>query len=165
MPPPLVCLLSACSDLISSLHRQGQARDKRKKRGLSVGIAIAKSSPPPKAANTQQPKAANTIPESTCPSHLSAPAPENSVNVYTVEADCPQPPPFQPPSLSTPSFHHVILKSCLLCFHGCCHELFNIEGLFLQIQSSLKNHPEPPRLVLFSSAFQNKARKGTSGRN
>ena len=72
-----------------------------------------------------------------------------------------QPPPFQPPSLSSPSFHHIQKLihsgSCLpptptlptsilvLCFHGCFHELFNIEGLFLQIQSSLKNHPEPPR--------------------
>ena len=157
--------LELCSNFTcSSLHRQGQARDGRKTRGLSVGIAIAKSSPPPKAANTQQPKAANTIPESTCPSHLSTPAPETSIKFSTVEAACPQPPPFQPPSLSTPYFHHVWQKS-LLCFHGCCQELFNIEGLFLQIQSSLKNHQEPPRWVLFSSAFQTKARKGTSGGN
>ena len=34
--PPPVCLLSACSDSISSLHRQGQARQRRKTRGLPI---------------------------------------------------------------------------------------------------------------------------------
>ena len=48
-------------------------------------------------------------------------------------------PPFQPPS-----FHHV-RQTYLLYFHGCCQELFNIEGLCLQIQRSLNNHQEPPR--------------------
>ena len=80
-----------------------------------MGIPIAKSSPPPKAANTQQPKAANTIPEPTCPYHLSTPAPETSIKVSTVEASCPKPPPFQPLSLSTPSFHRkvsIVEASC-----------------------------------------------------
>ena len=53
--PPLVCLLCACSDLISSQHRQGQDRERRNTRGTSVVIAIAKSSPPPKAANNKAP--------------------------------------------------------------------------------------------------------------
>ena len=57
-----------------------------------------------------------------------------------------QPPTFQPSSLSPPSFHHVQQKS-LPCFHGCCQELLNIEGLCLQIQHSLNNHQEPPRRV------------------
>ena len=39
-----------------------------------------------------------------------------------------QPPPFQPPSLSPPYFHQV-QQEYLLCFHGCCQELFNIEGM------------------------------------
>ena len=160
--PPLVCLLCTCSDLISSLHRQGQARERRKTRGLNVEISIAKSSPPPKAANTQQPKAANITPTSTCQYHLSTPAPETSGKVSTVKASCPQPPPFQPPSLYTPSFHNVWWKS-FPCFHGWCQEFFIIESLFLQIQSSLKNHQEPPRWVWIPSAFQNKARKVTSG--
>ena len=90
-PPPLVCLVCACSDLISSLHRQGQARDRIKTRGLSIGIAIAKSSPPPKAVNTQQTKAANTIQKSTFPYHLYTPAPETSRKVSTVEAAYPYP--------------------------------------------------------------------------
>ena len=83
--------MCACSDLISSLHRQGKAIERRNTRCISVGIAISKSSPPSKAANTQQPKAANTIPESTGPSHLSTPAPETSRKVSTVEAACPYP--------------------------------------------------------------------------
>ena len=83
--------MCTCSDLISSLHRQGKARDRRKTRGLSVVIAIAKISPPPKAVNTQQSKAANTTPKSTCPSHLSTPASETSRKVSTVEADYPYP--------------------------------------------------------------------------
>ena len=53
--PPLVCLLCACSDLISSQHRQGQDRDRRNTRGKNVGIAIPKSSPPPKASNSKVP--------------------------------------------------------------------------------------------------------------
>ena len=110
---PLGFLLSMacpclCNDDIKSKHADNRhTRDRRKTRGLSVGIAIANSSPPPKAANTQQPKVANTIPEYTCPTHLSTPAPETSRKVSTVEAACPQPPPFQPPSLSPPSFHNV----------------------------------------------------------
>ena len=90
-PPYLVCLLCACSDLISSLHRQWYARERRKTRGVSVGIAIAKSSTLPKAANAQHTKAANTIPKATCPSHLSTPDPETFRKVSTVEATCPYP--------------------------------------------------------------------------
>ena len=63
-PPPLMCLLCACSDLISSLHRQGKAIDRIKTRVISVGIAIAKISPQPKGSNTQPRKAANTIQKS-----------------------------------------------------------------------------------------------------
>ena len=54
-PPPLVCLLCACSDLISSLHRQGKFRERINTRGTSVVIVIAKSFPPPKADNTKVP--------------------------------------------------------------------------------------------------------------
>ena len=42
------------------------------------------------------------------------------------------PPPFQPPSLSPTYFHHIRQKY-LLCFHGCCQELFTIVDLRLQI--------------------------------
>ena len=52
---PLVCLLCACSDLISSQHRQGKDRERINTRGTSVGIAIAKIPPTPKAANTKVP--------------------------------------------------------------------------------------------------------------
>ena len=109
-----MCLLSECSDLISSLHRQGQARDRKKTSGLSVGIAITKSSPSPKDANIQHPKAANTIPESTCPFHLSTPAPETSRKVSTVEDACPQPPNFQPPYLSTTYLHPYLLHPSIM---------------------------------------------------
>ena len=97
LSPLLVCLLYACSDLISSLHRQGQARERRKTRGISVGIEISKSYPTPKAANTQQPKAANTIPKSTCQhypkihlsvSSLHSCSTETPRKVSTVEAVC-----------------------------------------------------------------------------
>ena len=71
--------------------RTDWTKNTSKTRSISLGIAIAKSSPPPKTANTQQPKVANTIPESTCPSHLSAPAPETSRKVSTVEAAHPYP--------------------------------------------------------------------------
>ena len=57
LPPPLVCLLCACSDLISSLYRQGKSIERRKKRGTSVLISIAKIYPLPKAANTKVPTA------------------------------------------------------------------------------------------------------------
>ena len=90
-PPPLMCLLCACSDLILSFHRQGQARERRKTRGTSVGIEISKSPSPPKAALTQQPKAANTIPTSTCQYHISTSAPETSRKVSKMEAACPYP--------------------------------------------------------------------------
>ena len=40
------------------------------------------------ASNTQQPKAANTIPTSTCQSHLSTPAPETFRKVSTVKYAC-----------------------------------------------------------------------------
>ena len=71
------------------MHRQGQFRERRKTIFISAGIAIAKSSPPPKATNTQQPKEANTTPKATCQSHLSTPAPETSRKVSTVEYACP----------------------------------------------------------------------------
>ena len=54
-PPPLVCLLCAWSDLISSLHRKGQAIERRKARYTSVGIKISKSSPPTNSSNTKVP--------------------------------------------------------------------------------------------------------------
>ena len=90
-PPgvPVVCMLRF--NIIIAYTRASQIEEKDK--------SSTNSSPPLKAANTQQPKAANNIPESTCPSHLSTPAPETSRKVSTVEADCPTPPPFQPPSL------------------------------------------------------------------
>ena len=81
--------MCACSELILSLHRQGQSRERRKTIGVGVGIAISKSYPPPKAATTQQPNSANTIPKATCQSHLSTPAPETSRMVSTVEAAFP----------------------------------------------------------------------------
>ena len=55
--PPVVRLLCAYSDLTSSLHRQEKARERKKTRGISIGIAIAKSSPPPKSANNKLPTA------------------------------------------------------------------------------------------------------------
>ena len=56
-----------------------------------MGIAIAKSSPPQKSANTQHPKSDNTTSKSTCPSHLSTTIPETSIKVSTVEAACTYP--------------------------------------------------------------------------
>ena len=88
-PPPLAFLVCACSDLISSLHRQGKDIERRKTRGISVGISIAKIFPRPNYINTQQPKAANTIPKATCQSHLSTPDPETSSKFSTVESTCP----------------------------------------------------------------------------
>ena len=177
-------LLCAWSDLISSLYRQGKAIERRNTRGIIVGISIAKSYPPPKAANTQQPKAANTIPKATCLSHISTPTPQKPPerspqwnlpapirmdltpqNISDrLKMPHSQPLPFQPPSLSPPPFHHLRQKY-LPCFHGYCQELFTIKDLSLQIPRSLKSHQEPRRWVWISSAFQNKARKGTSGRH
>ena len=90
---PLVFLLSLscpclCYDEIKSEHAHnrhtggGVKREKRKTRGTSVGIAIAKSSPPPKAANIKAPIAKvsqhhpKIIPKSTCQSHISTPTPQ-----------------------------------------------------------------------------------------
>ena len=90
----MVCLLCACSDLISSLHRQGQARERRKTRGTSVGIAIANSSPPPKAANTKVPtaKGSQHYPKSHLSvSSLHSRATETSRKVSTVESAWPYP--------------------------------------------------------------------------
>ena len=56
-PTPLVCLLCACSDLISLFCIQGQSRERINTRGTSVKTAIAKSYPPPKATRTQTPTA------------------------------------------------------------------------------------------------------------
>ena len=90
--PPLVCLLSACSDLISSLQRQGQARQRRNTRDTSVEIAISKSSPPPKSTNNKVPtaKGGQHYPKI----HLSASSlhscnPETSRKFSNVEAACP----------------------------------------------------------------------------
>ena len=71
------------------MHRQGQVRERRKTIFISAGIAITKSSPPPKATNTQQPKEAKTTPKATCQSHLSTPAPETSRKVSTVDMPAP----------------------------------------------------------------------------
>ena len=90
-PPPLVWRLCACSDLISSLHRQGQARDRRKKRVTSLAIAIAKSSPPPKAVNTKvtTAKGSQHYPKSHLSvSSLHSRATETSRKVSTVEDAC-----------------------------------------------------------------------------
>ena len=69
LPPslPLVCPLCACSDLISSLHRQEQTRERGNTRGTSVGIEIAKSYLPPKSANSKAPIATTNTQSPTHP--------------------------------------------------------------------------------------------------
>ena len=128
-PPWCACCLHAHIQYHRCIDKGKPDRGERQK--------VCQEFPTAKGCQHPTSNAANNIPESTCPSHLSTPDPETSRKVSTVEAACPTPPPLQPPYLSIPSFHHVWQKSYLLCFHGCYHELFNIKGLFLQIQSSL----------------------------
>ena len=92
--PYLVLLLCAWSYLISSLHRQGLARERRKKIGKNLGIEISNSSPLQKAANTKVPtsKGSQHYPKS----HLSVSflqyhTTETSRKVSTVESVCPYP--------------------------------------------------------------------------
>ena len=145
-PPPLVCLLCVCSYSISSLHRQVKSKESRNTRGTNVGIAMDNISSPSKAANTKvsTAKGIQYYPKTHLPvSSLHSRATGISRKVFTVESNCP-PPPFQPLSLSHPSFHHVRQKYIPL-FHGYFQELFTIEDLRLQIQSSLKKYQESLR--------------------
>ena len=130
---PLVWLLCACSDLISSFHRQGQSRERINTRGASVGIEIADSSQPPKAANTKAPtaKEGQHYPKSHLSvSSLHSRATEISINVSTVESAFPYPSgptateqqchaqnaTQSTPTLPTSTFHHV-RQQYLPCFH------------------------------------------------
>ena len=82
LPPHLVWLLCACSDLISSLHRQVQDRERIKTRGISMVIEIPKGYPLPKTDITHKPKAANATPKDTCQSHISTPTPQKPPERY-----------------------------------------------------------------------------------
>ena len=82
----------ACSYLILSLHRQGQSREMRKKRGTSLGIEISNSSPPKKDANTKVPtsKSSQHYPKiHLSVSFLYSHATETSRKVSKVEASLP----------------------------------------------------------------------------
>ena len=112
LPPPLVCLLCACSDLILSLHRQGQARNRIETRGTSVEIEISKIPPPTKSANTKVTtvKGSQHYPKSTCQSHLSTTArqkPSSSAFNLNLSAAA-------PPQPSASILRKTRLRFCLL---------------------------------------------------
>ena len=117
----VVCMLRF---IISSLHRQGQSIERRKTRGKSVGITIAKSSPPPKAVNTKVPttKGSQHYPKiHLSVSSLHSRATETSRKVSTVKSACPyldgptsteQQWQAQNSTQSTPTLPTSILPSC-----------------------------------------------------
>ena len=169
-PLPTVCLLWACSYLISSLHIQEHGRERRNTGRTSVEISISKSSLLPKAANNKVPtvKVIQHYPKP--PLSVSSTMPQKP-QLMSLQWKLPAPirldltpynssgrpktrhsstPPFQTPSLSPPYFHHVIQLS-LPCFRVFCQELLTIDDLSQKLQSSLKNHQKPPRLVWISS--------------